>query len=518
MEGLRDAGGEQEIPGFVSIRTGDGHLAMTEVFELMDVMTGEQQLAFSRMSTEAQGELYRQILPQHARQAGDGARKNGMGEGEGFEGKGDDGEWAGGFSAAHFEVAVMVVTQPRFDVNTTRCSDGSPPIIFAVGARRSQLYGPANEEGCLAFVLGLPGVDVNLQEVQTGQTALCFAASRGAWRRVKILLAARSIDVNLADNAGRTPLWAAVNQEERTAGEDQGHLKCVELLLQAPGIQINKADQDGKTPLGIAAIKCLKLLLKAPGIAVNKATKDGRTPLTSASNLGKFKCIEALIEDPRVDINQPLHDGSFPLWHACVHVRTAMNGMGACDGRTDDNTDPIRGLVLLLRSRRVSEAAFDQAIKNTRQSHREKGHFTEREIAQAEREKSCAKLCPQKGLWQDPLMHSFLMAQHILPILEAQAKGKRRWCDWCYRVTPDKDLLLCGGCQQVGYCDRLCCQKKAWKEGGHKEACAGMAAEAAKAKAGGGKDAGGGGGCTRVVPTCCTTARDVLDGHRVLFQ
>jgi hypothetical protein len=54
------------------------------------------------------------------------------------------------------------------------------------------------------------------------------------------------------------------------------------------------------------------------------------------------------------------------------------------------------------------------------------------------------------------------MAQHVLPILQAEAKGKKRWCDWCFRVTPDQDLLLCGGCQQVGYCDRACCQKKGW--------------------------------------------------------
>ena len=88
------------------------------------------------------------------------------------------------------------------------------------------------------------------------------------------------------------------------------------------------------------------------------------------------------------------------------------------------------------------------------------------------------------------------MARHVLPILRAEAKGKKRWCDWCLRVTPDQDLLLCGGCQQVGYCDRVCCQKRGWDEGGHKDACAGMAAEAAKAKAdkAEGKDSSGGAG------------------------
>ena len=153
------------------------------------------------------------------------------------------------------------------------------------------------------------------------------------------------------------------------------------------------------------------------------------------------------------------------MWEACVWVRTAMRKMGACGGRFDDNTDPIRGLVLLLQSRRVSTAAMNQATERC-ESH----YPSEQQISVAE-------------AGGEPLTDWHLMAQHVLPILEAEAKGKRRWCGWCLRVTPDQDLLLCGGCQQVGYCDRLCCQKRGWGEGGHKEACAGMAAEAAKVKA-----------------------------------
>ena len=153
------------------------------------------------------------------------------------------------------------------------------------------------------------------------------------------------------------------------------------------------------------------------------------------------------------------------MWEACVWVRTAMRKMGACGGRFDDNTDPIRGLVLLLQSRRVSAAILGQTIE-----------YCKRYDPCEER----ISLAEAGGM---PLDDWHLMAQHVLPILEAEAKGKRRWCGWCLRVTPDQDLLLCGGCQQVGYCDRLCCQKRGWGEGGHKEACAGMAAEAAKVKA-----------------------------------
>ena len=312
------------------------------------------------------------------------------------------------------------------------------------------------------------------------ENALVLPALFGAWRCVKVLLADLRIDVNntgnLSSNMGTTPFHAAVSG---------GHPKCIELLLQAPGIKINKGTpKKGVTPLGLAAnlgeLECLKLLLQADGIAVNKADKDGMAPLASAANQGRSKCIEALLKDARVNVNQLDNDGFFTLTHACIHLRTAMRNMGACDGRFDDHTDPVRGLVLFLRSRRVSTAALDQSLLMCKYH-----HPTKRQISLAE-------------AGGTPLTDFHLMARHVLPILQAEAKGQKRWCDWCLRVTPDQDLLLCSGCWQVGYCNRECCQKKGWAkasgeamEGGttalcglrHKEACAGMAAEAAKAKA-----------------------------------
>ena len=38
-------------------------------------------------------------------------------------------------SAEYLEVAAMAM-EPAFDVNTSRCSDGNPPIFFAVSVER----------------------------------------------------------------------------------------------------------------------------------------------------------------------------------------------------------------------------------------------------------------------------------------------------------------------------------------------------------------------------------------------
>ena len=151
---------------------------------------------------------------------------------EGKESKEDNGgDAAGGFSAEYLEVAAMA-KEPRFDVNTTRCSDSNLPIFFAVGARADKKVPP--REDCLALVLSLPGVDVNLLagSGRHRQTALFYAAFFGAWRCVKLLINHQSIDVNWSRSIGQTSLYIAANQ---------GHTKCVKLLLQVPGIKINKA-------------------------------------------------------------------------------------------------------------------------------------------------------------------------------------------------------------------------------------------------------------------------------------
>ena len=148
-------------------------------------------------------------------------------------------------------------------------------------------------------------------------------------------------------------------------------------------------------------------------------------------------------------------------------------------GRFDDFTYPVRGLVLSLQSRRVSTKALDHTIDMCKVS-----YPTKRQIAAAE-------------AGGEPLDDWQMMAQHVLPILKAQTTGHRRWCDWCQRVTPDRNLLMCAGCDEVGYCDRVCCQKNGWSKGGHREKCAGLAAEAKEGGSGKGgnegKDLGEGG-------------------------
>ena len=59
-----------------------------------------------------------------------------------------------------------------------------------------------------------------------------------------------------------------------------------------------------------------------------------------------------------------------------------------------------------------------------------------------------------------------------MPVLEAELRGEHRWCAWCLKLTPDRDLDKCARCDQVSYCRPL---NRRQLEGGHYSA--GMSAE-----------------------------------------
>jgi ankyrin repeat protein len=83
------------------------------------------------------------------------------------------------------------------------------------------------------------------------------------------LLTAPGIDVNAADQAGRTPLWWAASQ---------GHDVVVGQLLAAPGIDINATHQAGSIPLAAAAYQGHDVAAgQLLAIDINPADWDGRT-------------------------------------------------------------------------------------------------------------------------------------------------------------------------------------------------------------------------------------------------
>ena len=138
--------------------------------------------------------------------------------------------------------------------------------------------------------------------------------------------------------------------------------------------------------------------------------------------------------------------------------------------------------MLLLASRQVGPGGLTNAIMTMR-AVRSGVRQAERKIEEDEDEGGNAEGAPTEskaagggapggaggGLSVDVLLQGMLFAQ---PILEAEARGDRRWCadPRCHAVDLHEDFDMCPLCFQLGYCSRKC-QKRHWKEGGHKAAC-----------------------------------------------
>ena len=130
------------------------------------------------------------------------------------------------------------------------------------------------------------------------RTLLSWAAERGDFGLVKILLATRKVDVNARTENGQTPLSQAARG---------GHDVIVQLLLTRPDIDVNLRDQFGYTPLSRAIARgydvVVQLLLTRPDIDVNSRNQFGFTPLLQAASEGYDMIVQLLLTRPDIEVN-----------------------------------------------------------------------------------------------------------------------------------------------------------------------------------------------------------------------
>ena len=106
----------------------------------------------------------------------------------------------------------------------------------------------------------------------------------------------------------------------------------------------------------------------------------------------------------------------------------------------EGHLDPARCMVLLLQSRRIRFRALERDASWLHRFLPSKAEV---------RASSPAHPLPPKAR----------MALLVVPVLDAQAAGKRQWCGYCLKVHAGRDLDLCTGCKQVrlyikGYIER----------------------------------------------------------------
>ncbi|KAL9132838.1 MAG: hypothetical protein Q9175_005983 [Cornicularia normoerica] len=148
------------------------------------------------------------------------------------------------------------------------------------------------------------GADPNIPTYEK-KTALSWAAAEGSEESIEMLLRQPSIELDIPDQFGQTPVLRAA---------DAGHIKCIRMLLDK-GANLKHADYEGRTALSLAAIKghkvVAKLLLKNDA-EINAQDKKGNTPLALAAEKNHDAVVRFLLESG-ADADLPDEDEETPF-------------------------------------------------------------------------------------------------------------------------------------------------------------------------------------------------------------
>ena len=163
--------------------------------------------------------------------------------------------------------------------------------------------------------------------VQSSGSALHYSAAVGNIEIVAHLLKRNDINVNIADQHGKTPLHYAITCEKT---------KVVSMLLSHSNIDVNAQDDKLATPLHYACkgnITVMEELLKSDKIDVNARDEDGVTPLLTVMSDQCSLSLErakTLLQHKRIDVNASAIisgiSGTTPL-----HLVCRMKEIGASD-------------------------------------------------------------------------------------------------------------------------------------------------------------------------------------------
>jgi len=181
-------------------------------------------------------------------------------------------------SEGHLAVVAALLAAPAIAVDATTDGRRATPLNVAA----------FNGHAAVVTALIAAGADVN-HDFQLG-FALLNAVCKKHSGVVEALLAAPAIDVNHG-RGNHTALMHACRPEH-------GDAAIVSVLLAARGVNVNVADRGGNSALHLASAEghdaVVGLLLAVPGVLVNAVNQDGLTPLNLAVAAGRRRVAELL--------------------------------------------------------------------------------------------------------------------------------------------------------------------------------------------------------------------------------
>ena len=180
-------------------------------------------------------------------------------------------------STAGDEILALFLKRKDIEING-QSRWGETPLYQAIQRKRLSA----------AKMLLAAGADPNVSTDEK-RTALSWAAAEGSEESIELLLKQPSIELEIPDKSGQTPLLRAA---------DAGHTKCIRMLMDK-GANVKHADNEGRTALSLAAIKghkvVAKLLLKK-NADINAQDRKGNTPLALAAEKNHDAVVRFLLE------------------------------------------------------------------------------------------------------------------------------------------------------------------------------------------------------------------------------
>ncbi|KAL7938311.1 ankyrin repeat-containing domain protein [Trichoderma chlorosporum] len=234
------------------------------------------------------------------------------------------------------EIVRLLLSDSRVDPNR-RGHGGRTPLLLA-------RISPYHHNQVLCTLLEDERVDTNAQD-EDGCNALSWAVLNADCWTAKVLLDSGKVDPDHRNHLGQTPVFLAAS------GDDE----ILKLLVDDERVDLNIADQNGRTPLCEAAekgnISNAEILLRSRRVDLDREEdKLHRKLMMEACRQKNYYVAKLLLDKGRVDINKSDIHGRTPLKHS-------INGCPCgCDKHAPNR---VRIAEMLLKTGRVLLEARD---------------------------------------------------------------------------------------------------------------------------------------------------------------
>jgi serine/threonine-protein phosphatase 6 regulatory ankyrin repeat subunit B len=206
---------------------------------------------------------------------------------------------------------VKMLVDAKANVNVAD-AEGYTPLLYTIG----HVTDSPRENIDIIKQLLAANANPDASLIRGGQTALLKAigSKENVEYDIVTLLIAAKANINVADESGKTPLWAAMANN---------HFRTAALLIDS-GANVN-ALGEGCTPLLLTINSSASSLLKnemvkkllAAKADVNIPNEVGTTPLLLAVAIEDFVLVKTLL-DAKADVNASAKNGDTPLYQACT--------------------------------------------------------------------------------------------------------------------------------------------------------------------------------------------------------